>query len=147
MINLPRDSGIDPQNKFPDRFRELKLSKAPRMVGMLPEILFQDKSMVCSIFNALMFAWRLPPSELRDKSKDRRFSRLHKVDGIDEDNKLKSNSMICKKLTFSMQLGIDPDSLLFHKAHFPQVSKEANLVRNAFLKLVTIKTFSPYSFP
>ena len=66
------------------------------MVGMLPEILFQDKSMVCSIFNALMFAWRLPPSELSDKSKDRRFSRLHKLDGIDEDNKLESNCMICK---------------------------------------------------
>ena len=55
------------------------------MVGILPEILFPDKSMLCSIFNALMLAWRLPSNELDDRFKNNRFSRPHKLDGIDED--------------------------------------------------------------
>ena len=66
------------------------------MARILPEILFQDKSMLCSIFNALMLAWRFPSNELDDKFKNNRFSRLHKLEGIDQDSAFKLRKMICK---------------------------------------------------
>ena len=86
------------------------------MIGILPEILFPDKSMLCSIFNALMLAWRIPSNELNDKSKNNRFSRLHKLDGIDEDSWLELMNMICKLKRFAMRLGIGQDRLFFCKA-------------------------------
>ena len=109
------------------------------MVGILPEILFPDKSMLCSIFNPLMLAWRFPSNELNDKSKNNRFSRLHKLDGIDEDSRLELMNMICKLKRFAMRLGIGPDRLFFIKGHFPHLSQEANLCGNALFKLVSIQ--------
>ena len=66
------------------------------MARIFPEILFQDKSMLCSIFNALMLACRFPSNELDDKFKNNIFSRLHKLDGIDEDSVLELRHTICK---------------------------------------------------
>ena len=96
VIKPPRCSRVAPENEFLDRLRTLKLWKSRKMDGILPEILFRDKSMLCSIFNALMLAWRFPSNELNDKFKNNRFSRLHKLDGIDEDNEFEPRNMICK---------------------------------------------------
>lgn len=112
---------------MPDRFREYKLWKPPRMVGILPEMMFQDKSMICNIFNALMFAWRLPLSELNDKSKKWRFSRIHELEGIDEDNELEVRSKVCKLVRFPMQFGIDPDSLLLWRPISPKFVRQISI--------------------
>ena len=66
------------------------------MAGIFPEILFQNNSMLCSIFNGLMLAWRFPSNELDDKFKNTKFSRLHKLDGIDEYSVLELRNMIYK---------------------------------------------------
>ena len=87
---------------------------------MFPVIWLRDKSMSTITTNFVMFGDNDPTREFNDKSKNIRFLRLHKFNGIDDVSLLWLRYNVCKGLRFPMQFGMDPKRLLFERVNSPK---------------------------
>jgi hypothetical protein len=70
--------------------------------------------------NFFMFGDKYPPMKFDDRSKNNKFSRLHKFNGIGDLNLFELMYRLYKRLRFEMQFGMDPEIWLYERDSSPK---------------------------
>uniref|UniRef100_A0A8R7PUQ5 Uncharacterized protein n=1 Tax=Triticum urartu TaxID=4572 RepID=A0A8R7PUQ5_TRIUA len=121
LNNFPSESGIDPSNKFLDRFRLIIICSAPNEVGISPDSWLLDRSISVIAVSFPTSSGREPLKEFCDKSSSISFRWRHRLVGMVEDNELRDSVIICIWLRLLMLLGMGPTSLLLSRCNLARL--------------------------